>query len=260
MCDPVSLGVGTAVAGGVKAVSGFQAKKQQASLANKQALDRYKTAELGRQLDYRGRLNTYNQKIAQYEESGRAAVEALGRGYGQSQAQLNDVYRSVDFSTQANLINKQQQVGRARARGVSGQSAQLAAQNALAQYGRNQAILSQNLLGAQNRFAYDTENLRRRYMSNRNAAYGRIGQAPIAGMPIPEPQFNRGPSYLGLAADLGQAALSGYSTYNSLKAPKTGLEGAPEPEVPEPEVPTEAPGGYEISPEAVPIEVIPYQP
>ena len=94
-------------------------------------------------------------------------------------------------------------------------------------------------------------------MSNRNAAYGRIGQAPIAGMAIPEPQFNRGPSYLGLAADLGQSALSGYSAYNSLKAPKTGLEGVPGPE---PEVPTEAPGGYEIPTEAVPIEVIPYQP
>ena len=83
----------------------------------------------------------------------------------------------------------------------------------------------------------------------------RIGQAPVAGMAIPEPRFNRGPSYLGLAADLGGAALSGYTTYNNLKAPKTGLEN-----VPEPEVPIEAPDGYEIPTEAVPIEVIPYQP
>ena len=90
------------------------------------------------------------------------ARDALQRGYSQSQAQLSDVYRLVQISDTSNLINKQQLVEIA-ARGVSGRSAQLSAQNALAQYGRNQAILAQSLLGAQNRFAYDTENLRRRY-------------------------------------------------------------------------------------------------
>ena len=230
MCDPVSLGVGTAVVGGAKAVSGFQQKKDQASIANKQRAEQYKQQVKQRQLDTVQRYSVYNQKLSQYEQSGRRALAALNRGYGQAQAQLNDVYDSADFATQQQLIDVQKEIGRTAARGQSGQSVQLAMQDSLAQYGRNQAILAANIMGARNRFAYDVEGLRQRYESNRNAAYGNVAIAPTQTLAPIKPQYNKGPSTLGLVADLGSAALSGFSTYNSLKAPGTGLPDNPLPE------------------------------
>lgn len=248
MCDPVSLGVGTAVVGGAKAVSGFQAKRQQAKTANQAKASRYEAALNERYLDQTQRNNVYAQNIAQYKQSEGRARDALSRGFGQAQAQLNDVYSSAAFSTQNRLLESEKAIGRIQARGTSGQSAALAAQSQLAAYGRNQAILAENILGARNRYAYDVEGLRQRYNSNRATAYGRLGNAPVAGLKPPEPVYSKGPSTLGLVADLGGAALSGFSTYNSLKAPTTGLEDVDFPT----DLSTPAPGGWELPSDAMP--------
>lgn len=260
MCDPVSIGVGTAVAGGAKAIAGHQDKKNQASMANKAKGAQYKAALDQRYLDTTQRYNVFGQELNQYNQSGVRAREALSRGFSQAQNQLNDVYDSAAFSTQNRLIESEKALGRIAARGVSGQSAARAAQSQLADFGRNQAILERNLLGAQNRYLYDVEGLRQRYNSNRAQAYGKVGIAPVAGLAPTKPIYSKGPSNLSLIAGLGQAAVSGFGAYNSLKASSTGLEGMnPPTDLPSTDFSTPAPGGWELPSDAMPSFRMPSQ-
>ena len=223
MCEPISttaavLGGAKAVAGGAKAIAGHESAKRQTYLANKGRVDAYKAQLDAREMDWRSRLNVYNQRVAQYDRSGQYAQEALGRGYAQAQEQLSDVYRSNQFATQAQGIETQKALGAIAARGATGASSLRMANSALAAYGRNQAIMEQNILGARNRFAYSTDQLRNQYMSNRNRAYGAVANRPQLGVAPVEPTLAAGPSNLGLFAGLGQAAVSGFSTYESLQA------------------------------------------
>jgi len=218
MCEPISLGIATAAAGGAKAIAGHQSATRNTYLANKGRLNQYEGQLAQRELDWNQRTGVYRQAISEYQQSGARARDALGRGYMQAQNQLSDVYKSAAFSNQQSNIQAAQAIGRAQARGQSGRSAALQAQNALSAYGRNQAILSANLLGARNRYAFDTEGLRQRYQSDRANAYSKIANRPILGAAPTKPIYADGPSKLGLIADLGSAALSGFNTYSSLKA------------------------------------------
>ena len=181
-------------------------------------------------MNYQGRVGVYNQKVGQYRQSGMRARDALQRGYSQAQAQLSDVYRSGAFQTQQQGLATREAIGRIAARGQSGRSAALSAQNALSAYGRNQAILAQSLLGAQNRYAYDVEGLRQQYQSNRANAYSDVAIAPRLGAAPVAPRYAQGPSSLGLVADLGQAAIGGFQTYSNLKADNVFDVPPPKPE------------------------------
>jgi len=234
MCEPISttaavLGGAQAVAGGVKAIAGHQSAQRQTNLANKSRLDQYNAQLAQRQINWDQRNSIYNQELSQYAGSGMRARDALARGYGQGQAQLSDVYRASAAASLQQGIESQKAIGRIQARGQTGRSAALSAQNALSAYGRNQAMLAQNIMGARNRYAYDLEGLRQRYQSNRASAYSKVAISPLAGAAPTKPIYAEGPSTLGLMAELGSAAISGYSTYSSLEADKVLPEIEPPP-------------------------------
>tara|TARA_B100000073_G_scaffold181488_1_gene150083 strand:+ start:2005 stop:2874 length:870 start_codon:yes stop_codon:yes gene_type:complete len=225
MCEPISAGsamaLGAAQAGvqGLGAINSFNNKRAQSASANKAIRDRYLIDENLRRERYRNQLSVYNRQLVEYDLGESAAQDALARGYVQNQKRLNEVYDAAAFSTQAGAIAERQATGRALASGQSGRSVQLNMQNAMSQYGRNQAILAANLLGANERFNYDVDSLRRQYISNRNQAFSNVATPPQPGLETPKPDFVQGPSALGLVADLGQAAINGFSTYSDLKAP-----------------------------------------
>ena len=97
----------------------------------------------------------------------------------------------------------------AAARGVSGQSAQLARQSASARIGRQAAARDEQLLGAvmANQLREDAR------IQSLNAgiekAYQDVRYAPEKSRKMDKPTLASGPSALSLVAGLGQAALSG---------------------------------------------------
>lgn len=223
MCEPISttaavIGGVQAVAGGAKAIAGHQQQTRSTYLANKSRLDQYNAQLAQREVDWNQRNAVYNQQLSQYDASGMRARDALARGYGQGQAQLNDVYKAGAASTLQQGIETSKAIGRAQARGQTGRSAALSAQNALSAYGRNQAMIAENIMGARNRYAYDLEGLRQRYESNRAGAYGKVAVNPMLGAAPTKPVYAEGPSKLGLLANLGSAAASGFGTAMSLSA------------------------------------------
>lgn len=215
------MGLGAAQAGvqGLGAINSFNNKRSQTRSANEAIRDRYLIDENLRREKYRNQLSIYNRQLVEYDLGESAAQDALARGYEQNQKRLNEVYDAAAFSTQAGAIAERQATGRALASGQSGRSTQLNMQNAMSQYGRNQAILAANLLGANERFNYDVDSLRRQYITNRNQAFSNVATPPQPGLETTKPSFVQGPSALGLVADLGQAAINGFSTYSDLKAP-----------------------------------------
>ena len=224
MCEPISgtamaLGAAQAGVGALGAVNSYNSQRQQTRTANNAQRDQYLQAENARGLRYRNQLSVYNRRLTEYDLGEDRAGEALARGYAQNQARLNEVYDAAAFSTQAGAIGELQARGRALASGRSGQSVDMVMQDSMAAYGRNQAILAANLLGAEERFNYDVDSLRRQYITNREQAFSNVATPPQPGLETPKPRFTQGPSALGLVADLGQAAVSGFSTYQDLKAP-----------------------------------------
>ena len=259
MCEPISLGIATAAAGGAQAIAGHQSAKRQAYLTNKARVDQYGNALANRDLDYRQRLSVYGQQMAEFEEGGDRDISALRSGYTQAQMQLNDVNRSNAFARDAQQMAVQKAIGSFAARGTTGTSALRGASNALAAYGRNQAIMEQNIMGARNRYMYNTDQLRNQYRSSRNRAYSQVANAPLLGIAPAKPTLVDGPSNLSLIAGLGQAAVSGVSAGMSLKADNPVPGAKPPTEIPKTDFSTPTPGGWTLPEGSAPMFNMPSQ-
>jgi hypothetical protein len=220
MVLPIILGAAQAGVGIASAFNKNQAAQRQADLANKSSIANYENLLKQREFNWRNRLSIYNQQLSEYNQSAIFDLEGLQRGYRGAQDQLTDEYRAMRFQQEQQNIARAQNLGNVLARGQTGVSASRNVANVMAAYGRNQAVMAQNLLGARNRYAYDVEGLRRDYQSARNRAYSRVAIAPQQG-PAPEaPTMLEGPSKAGLFADIGSSILSGITTGMGLSAGK----------------------------------------
>ena len=99
------------------------------------------------------------------------------------------------------------------ATGGRGQSVSRLDTDVVAQFGRNQAIMAQSLLGAQQAYDTRTDAIRRQQISANNQAYSQVANAPEPGVAPPRPQMVAGPSGLGLAAGLLGAGVSAVGAY-----------------------------------------------
>ena len=104
--------------------------------------------------------------------------------------------------------------------GRTGRSADRVGMEDLAQFGRNQAIMAESLLGAQQSYDTRTEAIRRQQISSNNEAFNDVAYAPEPGVAPPQPVMRQGPSSLSLASGLLGAAVDGFSAYNKFKTPQ----------------------------------------
>jgi hypothetical protein len=212
------MGAASAGQGILGAVGKYNSKQQQARTANKATVANYKNLLKQREFDWRNRLRVYGQQLSQYKDSEYFDKQALGRGYRGAQDVLTDEYRSMRFQQEQQNISRAQNLGSVLARGQTGASAARNVSNVMAAYGRNQAVMAQNILGARNRYAYDVEGLRRDYQSARNRAYSNVAIAPALGPAPVEPTLVQGPSQTGLFADIGSSILGGVTAGLGLAA------------------------------------------
>ena len=216
---PVLIGAATAGQGVLSSVSKRDAAQRQADTANKASIANYENMLKQREFNWRNRLRVYNRQLAEYDQSAIFDLEGLQRGYRGAQDQLTDEYRAMAFQQEQQNISRAQNLGSVLARGQTGVSASRNVANVMAAYGRNQAVMAQNLLGARNRYAYDVEGLRRDYQSARNRAYSRVAIEPALGPAPQAPTLIDGPSQTGFFADIGSALLSGVTAGLGAVAP-----------------------------------------
>ena len=229
MCDPVSVGLGAATAGakGFGAYAKHQEGQMKADAANAASINKFNYENDLQTFKNNERADIYRQKLREYDVNLLSFKEAAYAGHRREQERLNEVYESARFTTQGQAVELLQKQGALNASGIAqGASTRRAAASLVAQYGYNQAILAQNIIGAHGRFRRSIEDINRQWQSAQNRAYSQVAVAPRFGPRPQAPEMVQGPSNLSLIAGLADAAVTGITTGASLSAPKTNTGGA----------------------------------
>lgn len=219
MCDPV-VGILSAASSAVGAIGGHQSAQAQADYQNESAIRNYKHALMVREGKWYNQLATYNNQRVDYSKTLTENNLAASRSYASEQERLNEQYKQAAFSNQGMLTQLLQSAGMAQATGQSGQSAQRQQVMQLAAYGRNNAIVAENLASAKNAMRMRNEQVWYQQKSANNQAWNNVSMAPVPDVAPPQPVMAPGPSGLGLAAGLLGAAAQGVGAFNALKAPQ----------------------------------------
>lgn len=199
--------------GGLSLFGGMSQQNQQIYQAN---YDRtYQNLMIGYQNDEIKR--TYKKQLRQTKQQVGLNRDAANRAYIQEQRRLNELFDSTALANQ-DLINSLSQVqGTNNATEVYGRSAdRIRNIEGLGNFGRQQAQLIDNLTRAVNDSKYNMgEIYRQSELADRNAwLQVSIPPSTQAGLPPVRSSGNG----LNTALMIGNAALSGFNTFNSLKA------------------------------------------
>lgn len=210
MCIPAAvIGVATAVMGGLQSVASYQQQQAAADYQNQVA-----------QAQYQSEMAAYQRNQQAYKDQIEANRAAADRGYQREQQKLIEKRAEAQQRAQDLLKEKLQAQGTVLASGRTGKSIQLLASDAEREYGRDLANLGTNLGYATMSYGMNTQDVYEEAKSANNVAASQRMFEPMA--PIKTP----GPSALGLIAGIGGAALGGFQTYTSLKAPSPGAGAA----------------------------------
>lgn len=235
MCDPITAGVATFASGAVGAFG--QHSDQQAAYRSQVDSVNRQNEYTRRQWDYQlkerdrewtNQLAIWNAKRAEYGQTLDQNASAADRAYASEQLRLNEAFNQAAFAKQGMLAQIVQGRGSIAASGRSGRSVGKLDQAALAAFGRNNAVMAQNLSNARNSMIRANENTRLALNSANMQAWRQVQFAPQPTTPPPVPMLNgmpNAPSGWGLASGLMGAAVSGFGAYNNLKAP-SGFTGS----------------------------------
>lgn len=230
MCSPaVALGGLAFGSSALGAIGSHQSASAAARAQNEGAIKNYKYQMKIRAAQWNRERVRYANQISQYKQQTSANEGAYSRAAVAEQTRLNNAFKSAAFQNQSSLVQLTKLQGKQAARGATGKSAERLNDSVLSAFGRNQAIMAENLMSAQSRYKTQNQSLRNELISANNRAFSDVAIAPEPGVAPPRPVMQSGPSSLSLIAGLGSAAVSGFGTYNDFKAPQTAI---PKPRIP----------------------------
>ena len=202
MCDPISLGVATFAMGSLQSIAGYQ--QQQAE---------YDYQKQVQDVQYAQQMQAYEASQQAYKSQLEANAAAANRAYVQEQLDLRGKMDQARQEAFEGLQAKLKAQGQVYAFGRSGQVNKVLASDAEREYGRDMANLGTNLGYAQDAYDLGVLDVQAQYRSaNAQAAANRMTQ-PM------KPMYGPPPSKAGMLLGIGQSALGGFSTYESLKPP-----------------------------------------
>ena len=210
------LAIGSAVAKGgagiFGAIQGHNDQVAQAKARNQAMMDQYKQRLRIRDKQYKDTQQIYATKLGQYDLQMNAADRAASRAYGIEQYKQSQRLKQAAFQGMRLDRALAKSGGRAAAAGKSGRSAQRLDTNIENQFVRNQNMIAQNLLTAEETRDFRELGIQNQLQSARNRAYGQVAIAPTKPLPLLEPTQLSGPSTAGyrnlgiLNAGLGMAS------------------------------------------------------
>ena len=112
--------------------------------------------------------------------------------------------------------------GAAAASGRSGKSARRLDLNTEAAFVRNQNMIAQNLMTAEEARDYTELGIQDRHQGLRNQAFGEVAVAPTIPLEIPEPIQNAGPSSAGMMLGIGNSIIGGIGSITKNMPPNIG--------------------------------------
>jgi hypothetical protein len=162
------------------------------------------------QAAYRAQMAAFRRSEQVYNEQLRLNQEAANRGYVSEQQKLQGEFMKASQEAQQRLVTSLQAQGTVLASGRTGQSIGLLLSDAERGYGTDLANIAQNLAFARQDYATGAEGIFLNQQSANNVAASNRMLQPSK------------PSSIGLVTGLAGAALGGFNTFSSLKAPSAG--------------------------------------
>ena len=208
------LAVGSAVAKGASgifgSIAGHNDAVAQARAQNQAMMDQYKQRLRIRDKQYKDTQQIYATKLGQYDLQMKAADRAASRAYGLEQYKQSQRLKQAAFQGLRLNTALASQTGAAAAAGKTGRTAQRMDDNVEASFVRNQNMIFENLLSAEETRGFREQGIANRLESARNRAYGQVAIAPTVPLDPLEPAQLSGPSTMGrnlgiLNAGLGMA-------------------------------------------------------
>lgn len=189
------IGAGISLVGGLfgagaNASAQRAARRDAAKLAkyeNKTNLQNWEYAKQLRDFEYNQSLRIYGKSKEVYSQQLAYNREAASRSYEAENRKMEEYLQGLSFQKQDGFIQMLQARGKGDARGVAGRSADRLANDVLSQYGRNNAILAENLVSARKQNEIDLENIGLQKTGADLAAYERLGLEPIKAPTPPKP-------------------------------------------------------------------------
>lgn len=225
MCLPVLgvvAGIASAASGAIGAAGAHQDAQAQADYQNESARRNYKYQLAKREGEWNKTLSIWGNKKADYQNEYSANAEAADRSFAAEQYRLNEQFQQAAFQKQDMLAQLIQSTGSIGASERTGKSVKRLEVAQIAAFGRNNAIMAENLASARNAMINRNEDYRLQLQSANNRAWSNVAIAPTPDVAPPQPVMAAGPSGLGLAAGIVGGIASGIGAFNSLKAPSAG--------------------------------------
>ena len=203
MCEPVSIISG--IAGIASSVGGFQQQQQQVNMANAASRRNYEYALAKRKAEWESTLSIWGSKNIDYKNQTSENFSAADRAAATEQAKLNEMYMQTAFQGQDMMTELLQSRGSIMAGAQSGNTKARMDLAAMSQFGRNHAIIAENLASARGGMMRANDQNRLQLQSANNQAWSQIANAPIPDMAPQTPEMMSGPSPLGLIAGIASA-------------------------------------------------------
>jgi len=216
MFDPISMGVMSFASSAMGAWGNYSSQQQQTRAANKAAMEEYKYKLKIRSDRWDRSLATYRNQLVDYQLERGEQDAAYSRALEANQYNLNQTYKQASFADQEAAIKLADSQGKLQARNVSGRTADRLNTAVASQFGRNQAMQTESLLGASYQSKMQSRNLREQLKSSARQSYSKIMTPPVPDSAPLAPTMQSGPSSMGLYTGLLGAGISGYQTYDSL--------------------------------------------
>ena len=198
--EPLTAGL---IGGGLSLVSSLfgiggskkaeaQAKKQaeeQAQYQNMTNLMNWMYAKQLRDFEYNENLRIYGKSQEVYAAQKQYNNDAASRSYEAESRKVDEYLQELAFKKQDMFVDMIGKRGQSDATGRSGRSAGRISNMTLSQYGRDNAVLAENLVSRHRQHGIDNANIGLQKVGADNEAYSRLGLAPnrVPDQPLPLP-------------------------------------------------------------------------
>ena len=214
MCEPVSatLGVLSAGSSAMGAIGSHQDAQAQAAAQNRSIANQANQRNRKYELDNLRGIAEYNQDVMDVRREQDAQALAFAGFAAEEELAKDDrinKYLVEDQTLVAKLLGEKSSVKeRARSRSYG--------KNAAKEIGRQRAMMVSNLTRSDIASKRNVDKARKSADAQRQKLFAQVA-TPFRAGPAPSQniEFVKGPSKLGLAANLAGAAVGGASTYNS---------------------------------------------
>ena len=188
-----------------------------------------------RDFEYNENLRIYDKSKEVYDQQKGFNEDAASRSYAAESRRMDEYLQELSFSKQDLFVDFMKNRGATEAAGRTGRSARRLSNNVLAEFGRNQAVLAENLVSRNRQSQVDMETIGLQKRGADLDAFSRLGlrpnRVPDAPLPLPVTASTAGapiPSGGGLAG-IGNALLgavgAGLSFQNAGSRPGLGSGG-----------------------------------